>query len=43
MHNQTLSIAVMRVNNPDRSARWNQSLTRSPISNPLAETVCNSY
>jgi hypothetical protein len=30
--NETLFVAAMRVCNPDRSARWNQSLRHSPMS-----------
>jgi hypothetical protein len=35
VHNETLSVTAMRVNNPDRSPRWNQSLKHSPNSNRL--------
>jgi hypothetical protein len=35
-HNETLSVAAMRVCNPDRSPVRNQSLRRSPNSNPVS-------
>ena len=34
-HNETLSVAAMRVSNENRAARWNPKLTRSPNSNRL--------
>ena len=34
-HDETLSVAAMRVCNPDRSPVDNQSLRRSPSSDPL--------
>jgi hypothetical protein len=36
VRNEMLSVVAMRVNNPDRSPGWNQSLRPSPNSNLLS-------
>jgi len=33
--NETLPVAAARISNPERFARWNQSLKRSPTTNGL--------